>query len=389
MPTEVLSFVKVRASYGVTGDQEIGDFQHTSFYTPSKYNGQATLVPRNLADPNLSWQQNQSFNIGVDVELLKGRISATADYFVADHTRLLYDQPIAGTTGFNSVTVNSGQIQDSGFELAIRSFNIKGGDFKWNTSFNISFLKNEIKQLSNDAILVNAYSDITETHVLKVGQSLGTFWGLKYLGVNSQTGKAMYDDLNHDGIIDQRDAQVIGKARPDFYGGITNNFTYKDFDLSIAMQFSVGNQVYNLTRSVTNTLGWSNGGGLTSVYANSTADALNYWKQPGDNAAYPKPSYFDKPFVAENSSAFVEDGSFLRFRTINLGYTIRPKVGAKSGFRSLRVFAQVQNAFIITKYTGYDPEVSATGGSNDRTAGLDYFTYPHPRTFTFGFNVGF
>lgn len=256
---------------------------------------------------------------------------------------------------------------------------------------NASYVKSTIKSLYRDGELVSAYSDLFPTHILKVGEAPGSFWGAKYLGVNTETGDPMYEDLNKDGAIDDNDNQILGKATPDFYGGWTNDFKYKNFDLSIVSQFSVGNKVYNLIRTTYQTLGWSDGGwdennDLYQVYANNATIVNDRWKKPGDKTDIPRASLVFANYM-QNSSQFIEDASFFRVRTLSLGYTLRPKT--KKAFNSLRMYVQVQNLAILTGYYGFDPEVSSTGGSSETTAGVDYAAYPQARTLTFGVNFNF
>ena len=383
---KVLTALKLRASYGYTGDQEIGDYQNISLWQPGRYDGQSGLRPRNIADPNLTWQKNKSFNIGADYEFLGGVIGGSIEYFVANRTDLLSNIPIAGTTGFATLTTNGGEVQDKGWEFSLTSKNIWTKKFRWSTSFNISYQKNTIKKLPVDGELLSAYNDIAPTHIMKVGESVGTFWGVKYTGVNTENGDAEFDDINKDGVIDFNDAQIIGKARPDFYGGLTNNFKYGNLDFMIACQFSTGNDVYNLIRPVYENLGFSNDGGLDQVFANNGTNVLHRWRKPGDKTDVPRFAFVEKNYF-ENSSMFVEDASFFRIRTVNLGYTFNKQ---KIHFiNSLRLYAQVQNLLVLTNYSGFDPEVSSTGGNNDRTAGVDYAAYPQPRVFTFGLNLSF
>lgn len=379
----LFSDMKLRVSYGLTGDQEIGDFQNVSFYTASRYDGLPGLQLRNLADPNLSWQSNKSFNIGLDYEIKGGRFSGALEFFNATKTRLLSQDIIQGTTGFSTVTRNSGEVQNLGVEFNLRAVALRRKDFRWDIMFNTTWLHNEIKKLSTDGVYLNAYSDLEATHILKVGQPLGSFIGLKYLGVDSETGDVMFEDTNGDGAIDYNDAQIIGKALPDWFGGITNTFTFGQFDVSLFTRFSQGNQVYNLIRSVTENLGYGNDGGLSSVYSNNTVNVLNRWKKPGDQAEYGRAS-FVYPNFYQNSSQFVENGSFIRLQNLTVGWTIPGKI-----LHGSRLYFEGQNLYLFSKYKGFDPEVSSNGGLADRTAGVDYGAYPQARTLLIGFNLKF
>jgi TonB-dependent starch-binding outer membrane protein SusC len=187
------------------------------------------------------------------------------------------------------------------------------------------------------------------------------------------------------GNIDFDDAQIAGKALPDYFGGLNNMFSYKKFDALVAFQFSVGNDVYNLIRPTYENMGWGNDGGTASVYANNWVGVKDRWKQPGDKTDMPRASFIYQNYL-ENSTQYIEDGSFLRLRTFSLGYNFKPKF---AGVENVRLYGQVQNMFVITGYKGFDPEVSSTGGGNWQTAGIDYGAYPQPRTITLGINVKF
>lgn len=384
--SKALTALKLRASYGYTGDQEIGDYQNKPLWQPAIYNGQSGLKPKLITDPNLTWQKNKGVNVGVDFEWWGGVLSGSADYFVNTRTDLLNYVPVAGTTGFATLLTNGGEVEDKGFEFNITTRNINTKDFRWTTNFNITFQKNTLLKTPVNNQLLSAYNDLNPTHILRVGEAVGSFWGVKFNGVNPQTGDATFEDLDKNGVIDADDAQILGKARPDFYGGLTNNLRYKNFDLMIATQFSKGNKVYNLIRPVWENLGYSNDGGLDQVYANNSVNSLNRWQKAGDITDVPRPSFVTKNYI-ENSSMFVEDASFFRIRTVNFGYTFSKK--AIKMLTGLRVYAQVQNLFVFTKYKGFDPEVSSNGGNIDKTAGVDYAAYPPARTFTFGFNLNF
>lgn len=389
-----INALKLRMSYGVTGDAEIGNYQNASYWQPSRYNGIAGLTPLNIYDPSISltWQNNATFNTGVDFDIFHHILSGSIEYFVSERTKLLNQTPIAGTTGFSSITTNSGQIEDKGWEFQLVSNNIEQADFSWSTAFNISFLKNKIKSLSVDSQFISSYNDQAPTHILKTGQPVGTFIGVKFAGVDPQTGDALYYGANGkteraDQVNFSQDAQIIGNARPKFFGGLTNNFRFKHFDLMVALQFSYGNKVFNLIRNTYESIGYSGASQpgsayLGQVYANNDTRVEGRWKKPGDKTDIPRASYLLQNYFP-NSDQFVENGSYLKIRTVNFGYTF-PRI---NGFRSIRLYAQVQNLLTVTKYIGFDPEVSSTGGGNDKTAGVDYAAYPPARTFTFGATI--
>ncbi|MCC7245999.1 MAG: TonB-dependent receptor [Saprospiraceae bacterium] len=383
--SKLFTDTKLRVSYGVTGDQEIGDFENISFYGPVRYDGLPALMLRNIADPNLGWQRNRMLNVGFDFEIKQGRFSGAIEFFKSNKDRLLSEDVIPGTTGFSTVTRNSGEVQNTGLEFNLNASLIRRKHFSWQAAFNTTYVRNKIVSLSSDGILLNAYSDLEATHILKVGESLGSFMAIEYLGVDPQTGDAMYRDANGDGNIDFDDARISGDALPDWFGGLTNNFTWKNFDLSIFARFVTGNKVFNLIRATTDNLGWSNEGGLSSVYANNTTNLLDRWKKPGDSGTEYGRASFINPNFLQNSTQFIEDGSFVRIQNVTLGYNLK-KVAKVS---SVRLYAQAQNLFLFSKYKGFDPEVSSNGASTERTAGVDYGAYPSARTITFGVDVKF
>ncbi len=388
---KTITDLKFRMSYGVTGDQEIGDFRQNDLYGPGRYNGDATLIPSVLANPVLSWQENRIFNTGIDFEIRKGRIVGAIEAFVANKSKLLFEKRVAGTTGFPTVTSNAGKTQSKGLELTLYSTLVNQGKFRWTANCNVTYMKNKYTQLDEDEQIVSAYSDIAPTHIVQSGHPVGTFWGVKYTGVDPATGDATFEDLNEDGEINNDDAQIIGQAFPTLFGGLNTGVVLNRFDLNVASQFSYGNQVYNLIRATYDNGGWADGGWdennqLTSIYANNSVNMKKRWQKEGDITDVPRASLLTQNYV-EASSMYIEDGSFWRIRTINLGYTMK----RVRKFDSIRLFAQVQNPFIWTKYSGFDPEVSSTGADrgSEQTAGVDFAAYPQAKTYTFGINVVF
>lgn len=381
---QVFSDFKIRMSAGLTGDQEIGDFKNVTFYTASRYAGRSGYQLRNLADPDLTWQTNSMFNIGLDYEMADGKIGGSLEFFNSLKSNLLSEDLIPATTGFTSITRNGGEVQNVGLEFNINASLAKKEKFTWDVNFNATWIHNEIKSLNSDGVYLNAYDDLEATHILQIGHPIGSFLGLKYLGVDPETGDVQFDDFNEDGNIDYDDAQIIGKAMPDWYGGLTNVFKWKNLDFSIFSRFSLGNQVYNLIRGTTENLGWSNDGGLSSIYANNTLNVRDRWKKPGDEAEYGRASFINLN-LGLNSSQMVENASFFRIQNINAGYSL-PSPGK---FSSVRIYAEVQNLWVLTSYKGFDPEVSSNGGLADRTAGVDYGAYPSARTFLIGLSLKF
>jgi TonB-dependent starch-binding outer membrane protein SusC len=388
-----LSDLKFRASYGLTGDQEIGDFRNRELWGSANYLGKSGLRQQNIADPTLGWQQNTMLNAGFDFEFLKGKYGGSIEAFKANKKKLLSEVIVPGTTGFPTIARNVGELQNTGVEFQLFGTLINTGKLRFTVNANATYLKNKIVSLAKDGELLYAYNDIAATHVLKVGQPLGTFWGIKSLGVNKETGDMEYEDLNGDGTIDSQDGQIIGHAYPKVFGGLNFVINYKKLDITVANSFSLGNQVYNYNRYFMGNMGWANDGWneetkqLDQIYINTTKFwADKRWQKPGDVTDVPRASLVNQTYI-ETNSAFIEDASFWKIRTINIGYTVRPE--RKRVFDQARIYAQVQNPFVFTKYSWFDPEVSSTGGGQDKTAGIDNATYPQARTTTIGINVTF
>ncbi|MGB3075945.1 MAG: TonB-dependent receptor [Chitinophagales bacterium] len=388
--SKVFTNLKLRFSYGLTGDQEIGDFQDVSFWSPITYNGIAGLGPRNIADASLRWQSNRKLNAGVDYELWGGKLSGSFEYYREVKYDLLSEDAVPGTSGFPSTTRNAGQVLNNGWELSFNATPVRG-TVTWDIGFNISYLHNEVLELTSDSLLLYAYNDLAPSHILAVGQSQGSFWGINYLGVDPETGDPMYEDLNGDGSIDDNDATIIGKALPDYYGGINTSLRWKNWGFDLNATYSIGNEVYNLIRGEYLSLGygaegWDAENNLYLVYSNNPEYADERWMTAGDQSDIPRASLINSNNL-QNSTQNLENGSYLRLSDITLSYLIRPK--NPTYINSLRLYVEMQNAFTFTKYSGFDPEVSSTGGADINTTGVDYAAYPKARTFLLGLNLSF
>jgi TonB-linked SusC/RagA family outer membrane protein len=378
--SKTISNLKVRASWGKTGNQNIPNYASYSLYSGSNnYLGSPGYLPNVLGDKNLKWETTEQKDVGIDLGLFNNRISLLADYYVKNTSDLLVGVSIPGSSGFQNRFTNIGKIQNKGFEFELNTQNLIG-EFKWNTSFNMSFNRNKVTSLPGGEL----FGGVGNLNIAREGQPLGTFYGWKSAGVNPQTG--VIDFVKKDGTLgpptDPLDRVIIGDPNPDFYGGITNTFQYKNFDLSIMGQFSYGNDVFNYNLAT--------GLDESGISNNGFVDLTRRWRNVGDITDVPRPT----PGNLDNtaiSSRFVEDGSFFRIRNVSLGYTIDGKVAERLKVKSLRFYTTVQNAYVFTKYKGYDPEVSSNqGGANQGLIyGYDYGSYPQPRIFTAGFNLTF
>ncbi len=376
-----ISNLKLRASWGLTGNQNIPNYASQSLYNGgSNYLNQPGFAPGTLGDPNLGWETTEQTDIGLDVGLFRDRISILADYYIKNTSDLLLSVQIPRTTGYQTTYLNAGEIQNKGFEFEISTKNLIG-KFRWNTSLNMTFNRNKVMSLPNGDLFGGLGGSL---NIASVGLPLGTFYGWKMAGVNPETG--VIDFEKNDGTVgapsDPLDRKIIGNPNPDFFGGITNTFFYEGFDLSIMGQFVYGNEIFNYNQfSLLSGSSDSNNGSI---------DWNNRWRQPGDITDVPRPTpgVFDNATV---SSRFIEDGSFFRIRNITLGYTLPAKILDRWKIRTLRIYTTVQNAYVFTKYKGYDPEVSSSiGGINPGLEyGFDYGSYPQPRIITGGINLTF
>lgn len=380
--SKVLDDLKLRASWGITGNQNIGNYASRSLYSSGyNYMGLAGFVPNVLGDRNLKWETTNQWNVGVDAGFLGNRISLLADYYYKKTTDLLIGLPILTSSGYLNRFTNSGDIENKGFEFELTSKNLVG-EFKWTTSLNMTFNRNKVVALPEG--LTEMRGGVGDLNRAIVGQPLGVFYGWQATGVNPQTG--MIDYLGADGSAvtptDYKDQRMIGDPNPSFFGGITNNFAYKNFDLSIQGQFTYGNDIFNYNLA----------SGLEGFNpsSNQFVDFVDRWRAPGDITDVPRPAPGDLNNGAI-SSRFVEDGSFFRIRNITFGYTLPSSIAEKIKMKKLRWYATVQNAFVFTSYRGYDPEVSSShGGANTGLIyGYDYGSYPQPRIFTTGVNLTF
>lgn len=375
---EWLSLLKLRASYGLTGNAEIGNFASRTLYGGVNYAGTAGTLPNQLGDPNLTWETTSNLNFGLDFGIFKERLTGTIDLYQKKTKDLLLNVPIPATNGFTSITQNIGDLENKGLEFSLNSKNFVDA-FKWTTSFNISFNKNKITRLAGQPIFPGGryLGRIAE------GEPYGYFYGKAYAGVDPANGDALYyvnaSRTTTTNSYSTAQNQKLGDPNPDFYGGFGNRFSYQNFDLDIQTQFVYGNDVYNAA------------GGFQSAngdyFDNQTIDQMNYWRKPGDITSIPQPR-FDSANGTRPSSRYIQSGSYLRVKNIILGYNVPKQFLAKYKLQNLRFYASALNPFTFTKYEGYDPEINATFAGSVQL-GHDFYTPPQARTITFGLNVGF
>jgi hypothetical protein len=281
---------------------------------------------------------------------------------------------VPSRTGFSTYYSNEGEISNKGFELSISSVNFKSRDFSWQTSLNISKNINKVEKLP---VPINQYN--RDWIRIQEGYSLYSFWLYKQLYVDPQTGNAVFEDVNKDGVINVSDRQILGNASPDFYGGLTNNFSYKGIDLGILFAYQSGNKVFNLNRF------FGEGGGTRDANRILFASQLDRWQKPGDITDVPRLTAIGNNYTLEQNDRFLEDGSFLKLRSITLGYSLPKSIISAIRLNAVRFYVIGTNLLTFTKYTGADPESNVTGLQN--VQGLDLGTPPQPRVLQFGVNV--
>lgn len=393
-----VSFLKLRASYGTVGNNNIGNYTYYAAVSNIN-NGQSnnavfngTIAPGNnvttLSNTTLSWERTTQLDIGLDLGLFNNRINFSYDYYNKVTDGLLFNVPVPVYTGFPSLIANIGKFKYWGHEFLVSTRNLVG-NFKWSTDFNISFNRNRVEQLGTANA---ALGGGTSRNITTVGQPIGQLWGYVYEGIynnaddfakypkfqTSAIGSARMKDVNGDGIVTVDDRAIIGNPNPNFIFGITNSFSYKNLDLSIVASGSQGNDIMNTALEYTNNLDGA---------FNVTKNVANRWRGPDNvgNGLVPTTKAGTTGLYRNANTLWVTDGSHLTIKNITLGYRI-PVTNIKY-LSSLRAYASVQQAAIFTKYQGSNPEVN-TGGDNPLSQGLDQGAYPVPRTFTIGVNVG-
>ena len=373
--------LKFRVSYGVTGNQDIGNYASLATLGSTVYSfGTGRAIgygPNSLANPDLRWESTRQFDAGVDAAVWQSRVSLTADYYnKTTHDLLLY-VPVPSTSGFNSQLRNVGSVRNKGFELALNTINLTGR-FGWTSSLNLAWNRNKVLNLGPDTIIigpagVGAGANQNPT-VLKVGQPINSFYGWVYSGM--QNGAPTYKDLDGDGDITDADRTIIGNAQPNYTGGFSNRFTWGNFGLTAFLQWSVGNKIYNINRALLTAAAGNN---------NQLADVAN-----AGNNGIPTPK-IGNTFDSHPSTLFVESGGYLRGKNIRLDYNVPSRLFASGwlgGLNSLQLYVSVQNFFTSTKYSGFDPEITEYAQSN-LAQGFDFGTFPQARQLTLGFNAGF
>ena len=379
--SRLLSFLKLRASFGVTGNTPITNFPSRGLWGgAAAYAANSGISPTQSPNPNLKWENTEQFDIGLDFGLFDGRISGEMDYYVKNTTDLLLEVNVPATTGFLTQLRNVGELENKGFEFVLTTLNLVG-DVRWTTQINFGRNKNKITNLNNQIIEDGFVNRAVE------GQPIGVFFTAEYAGVDPETGDAIYykNAETGPGAIDRsttndlNEAQrvVVGDPNPDFIFGINNTFSWKGIDLAIFIQGVQGNEIYN-------------GGGVFQMdgfgwFDNQDRRVLNRWQQPGDQTDIPQLRFLAG---ASESSRFISDGSYVRLKNVTLGYTLPQAFTRKFNIEKLRVFAIGFNLLTFTDYEGWDPEVNTDYLASNISLGNDFYSSPQARTFSLGVSLG-
>ena len=416
----ILSESKIRLSYGLTGNNRISEY---TYYAAINQGGNNSYMPggtlvngafaSNLSNPNLKWESTAGFDLGLDVGFLNQRFTFTTDIYRKITSDLLLNAQLPTSSGYDEIFQNIGSVENKGIEFSLQSFNIRNDKLKWSTSFNLSFNRNKLLGLAQNqqelltTVRWNSGNDYAQNPAYKavVGQPIAMFYGYVWNGVyqfddfNETSpgsyslkatvpnngnprqgilpGDIKYKDINGDGKVDMLDRTIIGNPNPKFFGGLANNISFKNFQIHLFFQFVYGNDVHNINRYLME-------GGTNTFGANQFASYQNRWT-PGN----PSNEYFRAkgwgPFVY--SSRVIEDGSFVRLKTLNIGYKIDNKHLQRLAISNFRIYLAAQNLLTLTKYSGNDPEVSVFDSA--LTPGLDYSSYPRAKVITAGIDISF
>lgn len=428
----IFSDLKVRLGYGMAGNNRIDSYVSLPMLTSVTYpNGDSTqpgYVSKQIPNPNLKWEANKTFNFGLDFGFFNQRLTISPEFYINRSSNLLLNAKLPTSSGYDSMVINAGETENKGIDLTINSTNIMTKDFTWNTAVTLSHNKNSVKKLTGEDVQLweASFGYNQNTHIIGVNQPLGQMYGyvtdglyqvsdfdydeatktytlkdgVPYSGKKTDVKPGMWKFKNVDGSEDNKitenDKTVIGNAYPKFYGGINNTFTYKDFDLSIFLTYSFGNDVFNATK-LTNTKT-----ALQNKNVLDIANSSNRWvvvnkkgeliTDPQEMADINKGKTVAAVYDNEIGDTYihswaVEDGSYLKLSNITLGYTFPRKMLSKIGISKLRLYATGSNLLTWTKYTGFDPEVSTMGSG--LTPGVDFGAYPKSRSCVFGINLAF
>ncbi|UCC25706.1 MAG: TonB-dependent receptor [Gemmatimonadales bacterium] len=387
---DFLTDLKLRASYGETGNEAIGNFQFLGLYGTANYGDLPGTAPSNLSNPGLKWETTTEWNVGIDASLFSDRIGLVFDLYKKKTDDLLLNRPVTSTSGFTSVLANVGAMENRGWEAIVRTVNVQGdgtGGLEWTTDLSVTHNVNEVTKLYSpdpnepgEPFMGGWYNRVEEGH------PIGEFYTVHYEGVDPATGDALFTDLDADGNRigtttdpSSEDRMYVGSPHPDYFGGLRNTLRVAGFDLTAFLQYSFGNSLFNAMRE------YSDDGGY--FYDNKFADVGDdYWTPENTDASQPRPSYFGSSGAREESDRWLEDASYTRLQEVTLGYTLPSSLAGRLKMQQARIYLAGRNLYTWTEYSGYSPDMN-TGGSDAGAASLaiDFYGYPFARSFTIGF----
>lgn len=391
---EAISNLKLRASYGMTGNQNgINNFQSLGLWggqrgglnggggtapineigSAAAYVNEPGFTPNQLENPDLKWETTVQLDIGIDVGMLQDRLSFTFDYYNKQTQDLLLAVPVPRSTGYNELVQNYGAMENKGWELSINATPVISPHFNWSVSFNTSHNQNKIKKIAAPfTVFTRDFIRVEE------GYPLSSFWVHEQLGVDPQTGNSIWNTGDDDVFDPNVDRFIIGSAQPDYFGGLTNTINFHNFDFTCFFQYSYGNDILNYNRYF-----FEHGGERTTGYMSTQLDR---WQKPGDITDVPRMAKQNYS-TALRPSRLIEDGSYLRLKNLTLGYTLPTNWSNKIAMSKLRVYVSAQNLLTFTQYSGLDPEVSVD--ASELVGGIDFAVMPQPRTVMGGININF
>ena len=421
----VFSDLKLRAGYGLAGNNRISSYASLSLLSSATYPSGETIspgyAPTGIPSEELQWESNKTLNVGIDMGFFNQRLTISPEFYLNKSSNLLLNSKVPASSGYTTMLRNIGKTRNIGLDLTISSVNIQNENLVWSTDFNMSLNKNKIEALSGeDYFLEEAQFGFNQnTHKIAVGEPIGQFYGFKTIGLYQvddfnydsasgtytlkdgvpvrdgvQPGYWKFEDVNKDGVVDDNDRTVIGNANPLVYGGINNSFSFRGFDLSIFFTYSIGAEVLNATKLNNTLIGGTNRNALNVANSSNrwmTIDSdgnkvdnlellkqINQGKTVASVADLQQGSYYVHSWAVENAS-------FLRLSNLTLGYTFPHKIIKNWNIKKLRLYFTGNNLFVATPYSGFDPEVSTKG--NNLTPGVDFGAYPRNRSFVFGLNI--
>jgi len=380
--SETISLLKLRGSYGVTGNAGIGNFASLGLFGGTAYNQKSGLSPVQLGNPDLKWEKTNQIDIGLDFGIINNRISGEIDYYSKKTNDLLLNEPIPGTSGYTSITRNVGSLTNKGFEFVLNTNNVMSKNLTWKTSLNLSTLENEVTDLPSGDIVAGR-------NIVREGETISSFYLVEYAGVDPANGDALFykNTVKTDGSLDKTTTNnyneaeriITGSPYPTFMAGLTNTMSFRNFDFSLTFQGEWGSSLYN------------EGGKFQSGNAryedNQTADQLDRWQNPGDITMVPQARMYTTN-GQQASTRYLEKSDFIRLRNLSFGYTFPREVTQKFSVDRLRLYFTGINLLTFTDYSGYDPESSYdNNGNSNIEKGITFYSSPPAKTLTIGLNI--